>query len=327
MPLMLGPDQTAREKVIMLNSRGSHGGHTGCVRPALGPGTLAFVALACAASSTACAGDDRTRILPPAQVAMDPDVAPVFMTDETTIYEVKKGLQFPILAPDTDLPVSQNNEYDPYDHKPWVSLKDVRVQITWTLSNLDDTAHDVELLIDPWTEFGRYWPGLTLVDPDEGTYLPNLSGIDHYYQLGSTKSGEQSRANGTYTYDDLDELAIDFATTMDLIKYPPTSYPGGEAVDPADQPALLPTYVNHAFDFENLSSKDPLVKPWVPKTVAGLTGIDFGLRTYEQATVALEIVVEVTDLGTGKVRKEGSDDPLLPPTTTIITVGTSGPAM
>ncbi|HTQ04785.1 MAG TPA: hypothetical protein VMI54_13060 [Polyangiaceae bacterium] len=300
---------------------------SGARRPAPGSEALVLLVLGCALASVGCADDGRTRILPPAQVAMAPDVAPVFQTDEMTIYEVKKGLQFPILAPDKAMPASVNGSYAPYDNEPWEQLKDVRVQISWTLSNLDAQDHNVELLIDPWTEFGRYWPGLTLVDPNEGKYLPNLSGIDHYYQLASTDDPDKSRVNGTYTYDDCDELARDFATVMNLIKNPPTSEPGGQALDPADQPALLPTYVNHAFDFENISTKDPLVKQWLPSTIAGLTGIDFGLRTYEQATVALEIVVEVTDQGNDRVRPQGSNAALLPPTQTIITVGTAGPAM
>lgn len=295
--------------------------------PVPGSHALAVFALACALGSAGCSDNGRTRMLPPAQVAMNPDTPAVFKTDEMSIYEVKKGLAFPILAPNRTMPASVNGSYNPYDNEPWEQLEDVRVQISWTISNLDDQDHNVELLIDPWTEFGRYWPGLTLVDPNEGKYLPNLSGIDHYYQLASAKDGDKSRVNGTYTYDDCDELARDFATVMNLIKNPPTTYPGGQAVDPANQPALLPTYVNHAFDFENLSNKDPLVKQWVPSTVAGLTGIDFGLRTYEQATVALEIVVEVTDQGNNRVREQGSSDALLPATTTIITVGTSGPAM
>jgi hypothetical protein len=299
-------------------------GHPGARRPAPGPRTLAVLLLASATASTGCGDDGRTRVLPPAQVAMNPDTPAVFKTDEMKIIEVKKGLEFPILAPDRTMPAGS---YGPYDTEPWVKLEDVRVQISWTISNLDKQPHNVELLIDPWTEFGRYWPGLTLVDPDEGKYLPNLSGIDHYYQLASAEDGDKSRVNGTYTYDDCDELARDFATVMNLIKNPPTSEPGGQPVDPANQAALLPTYVNHAFDFENLSNKDPLVKQWVPSTVAGLTGIDFGLRAYEPSTIALEIVVEVTDQGNDKVRESGSDKPLLAPTTTIITVGTSGPAM
>jgi hypothetical protein len=240
---------------------------------------------------------------------------------------VKKPLAFPIIAPEGALPAPQEGQVEPYGRQPWITLDDVRVQLTWTISNLDDESRVVELLIDPWTEFGRYWPGLTLVDAEDGEYQPNLSGIDRYYLLEKASAGDKSRAHGTYTYDDMDELARDFATAMNLIKFPPTTYPGGGYVEPEDQATLLPTYVNHAFDFQNHSNKDPLVKAWVPATVAGLTGVDFGLRTYEPATIALEIVLEVTDQGTGKVRDEGADDALLPEPQEIITIGTAGPAM
>jgi hypothetical protein len=261
-------------------------------------------------------------MLPPAQVAMYQGLDPTFMMGDTKIYEVKKGLQFPIIAPDQTLPAPTDGTYEPYGREPWITLKDVRVQLSWTVTNLDDVEHNVEVLVDPWTEFGRYWPGLTLVNPDEGTYKPNLSGIDFYYPLARSSAGDKSRINGTYTYDDMDELARDFATVMDLIKFPPTTLPGGQPVDPMQQATILPTYVNHAFDPQNHSNKDPLIKPWLPATAAGLTGVDFGLRAYEPATIALEVVLEVTDQGTGKVREEGAKDALLAPTTTIITVGT-----
>jgi hypothetical protein len=307
-----------------LTARLAFGRACGVGRRGPGPGFGALAVLVSVAATTvACGSDGDTRMLPPAQVAMSPDVPAVFMTDELTIYEVKKGLQFPILAPKNGMPAPADG-YEPYGREPWVTLDDVRVQISWTLTNLDEQQHNVELLVDPWTEFGRYWPGLTLVDADEGEYQPNLSALDQYFPLAPASAGDKSRLHGTFTYDDLDEVARDFATAMNLIKFPPTGYPGGQPVDAADQAALLPTYVNHAFDFENHSNKDPLVKQWVPATVAGLTGIDFGLRTYEQATIALEIVVEVTDQGTGKVQDEGSNDALLAPTTTIITVGSAG---
>jgi hypothetical protein len=312
----------------MLNLRSLRAAKPGSPCPALGSRTLAIGVFALAATGTACSNEDKTRILPPAQVAMTKaDATPIFMTDEMSIYEVKKGLAFPIIAPEGALPAAQAGQFEPYGREPWLTLKDVRVQLTWTVSNLDPEAHNVELLVDPWTEFGRYWPGLTLVDPEEGKYMPNLSGIDHYYPLAGAGAGEKSRAHGTYTYDDMDELARDFATVMDLIKFPPTTYPGGQPVDPADQAAILPSYVNHAFDWLNHSNKDPLVKAWVPTTVAGLTGVDFGLRTYEPATIALEVVLEVTDQGTGKVREEGATDKLLDRTDVIITIGTAGPAM
>jgi hypothetical protein len=103
-------------------------------------------------------------------------------------------------------------------------------------------------------------------------------------------------------------------------------------LDPGEDP--LPGYANHAFHFENRSENDPLVRSWVPQVFAGLTGVDIGLRTSDTGEdpgadpsapaapkIALEVVVEITDLGSGKVRREGAGDILLAPTDQIITVG------
>jgi hypothetical protein len=101
---------------------------------------------------------------------------------------------------------------------------------------------------------------------------------------------------------------------MNLILDPPVD---------ANGESQLPTYVNHAFDSQNRSQNDLLVRRWIPGTIAGLTGIDVGFRTTERARVALEVVVEITDQGTNKVRREGETDALLPPTDVIITIGTT----
>jgi hypothetical protein len=291
--------------------------------PVAGSRALAFTVPALLAlGSVACGEDERTRILDPIQVAMDENVPPIYEDDEMTLYEVKRTITFPIIAPDEDVAASlAGSPMDPYGRKPWITLDDVRVQLSWTITNLDDQEHVVELLVDPANEFGRYYPGMTLVDAEEGEFVPNLSGIDTRYVLAGAKQGKGSRRQGTFTYEDLDELARDFGTVMSLILNPPTSFPGGGMLEEGE--TALPTYVNHAFDTQNHSERDLLVKDWIPKTVAGLTGVDVGLRTTEKARVALEVVIEITDQGTDKVRREGAKDALLPPTDVIITIGTT----
>lgn len=297
--------------------------------PAVGSKALALAL--CAAASTAC-GADETRILPPEQVAMDASAPAIFDDGETTLFEVKKPVLFPIIAPEGGMPGTQDGVYEPYGRMPWITTKDVRVQLTWTLSNLESRRHNVWLLVDPRTEFGRYWPGLTLVDAEDGEYVPNRSGYEYYYSLEGKGAGERSRRHGTLTYDDMDEVASDFATVMNMIKFPPTTGIGGYELEEGESP--LPMYVNHAFHFENRSENDPLVAQWVPSVVAGLTGVDIGLRTSDTSEVggpdqdtpvapkiALEVVVEITDLGSGKVRREGADDLLLESNETIITAG------
>src|SRR5688572_26279267 len=189
-------------------SRKIRAGVSGRGRPAAVPKALVMVGFL-GLGHVGCGGADETRMLPPAQVAMNQTVGPIYSDDEMMIFEVKRGLPFPILAPEAGQQGS-GAATPPYPRAPWITLDDVRVQVSWTVSNLDNVPRNVEVLIDPWTEFGRYWPGLTLIDAENGEYAPNQSGINYYYPLEAASAGEGSRRHGTYTYDDLDELARDF---------------------------------------------------------------------------------------------------------------------
>jgi hypothetical protein len=277
-----------------------------------------------AALSAGCSNEDHQESLPIIQVGMTKDVAPIYDDGEMQIYEVKKGISFPILAP-TDATRGELNKIDaePYGRQPWVTSNDIDVQVTWTISNLDDDQHVVEMLVDPWNEFGRYYPGLQLTDPDNQEYMPNFSGIDKRYIVEGKSAGEASRAHGTYTFSDLTEVATDFSTVMNLIKNPPMLMDQGNPDDMED-PTVI--YTNHAFHWQNRSYNDLLVAPWIPSTVAGLTGLDLGFRTYEKANVAIEVEVEVVDKNGKRLRQKGDEDkPLLRPTREIITVGVAPP--
>ncbi|HXK17552.1 MAG TPA: hypothetical protein VNG33_07110, partial [Polyangiaceae bacterium] len=302
---------------------------SGSVTPTLcGLGVLA-------ALSVGCNAEDQQESLPTLQVGMSctrgadggcvSNVPAIFDDGETQIYEVKKGLAFPILAP-TDVTRGQLNKIDaePYGRQPWVTTDDIDVQVTWTISNLDEEQHVVELLVDPWNEFGRYFPGLQLTDPEEQKYMPNFSGIDKRYIVEGKYSGESSRAHGTYTFSDLAEVATDFATVMDLIKNPPMLLDPSGDPDKMEDPTVI--YTNHAFHWQNRSYNDLLVKPWVPTTIAGLTGLDLGFRTYEPVNVAIEVEVEIVDKNGSRLRQKGDEDkPLLKPSNNIITVGVAPP--
>ncbi len=289
----------------------------GAQRPLLGPSAPMLVGLAAAALLSVGCGDQKEEAsLEPVQVGMTHDVAPIYDDGELVIYEVKKGVAFPILAPsDKKRGELESKDVQPYGRMPWVLVDDVGVQVSWTISNLDPDEHVVELLVDPWNEFGRYYPGLQLTDADNQEFMPNFSGIDKRYIVGGSGSGAASRVHGTYTYSDLSEMATDLATVMGIIANPPEVEGDAEEEDPRV------TYANHAFDWQNRSYRDLLVKKWIPGTIAGLTGLDLGFRTYEPAKVAIEVAVELVDNTGERVRQEGDDSPLLPPTEEIITVG------
>ncbi len=290
----------------------------------LGPGSQA-VALACSMLVIGCGSQEEDRNLPAAEVGLTKDVPPIFDDGELQLFEVKRGLQFPILQPNAEQSAALGKDVQPYGRTPWITDQDVKVQLTWTLSNLDDDGHNVEILVDPWNEFGRYVPGLQLTNASEQKLEPNSSGIDHFYVLEGKGSGEASRRHGTFTFADMDELAIDFATVQAMIKNPPP-LPNGAQQDPDMMTDPLPVYANHAFNFQNRSYDDVLVAPYIPRVIAGLTGIDFGFRTGEKATVALEIAIEIVDSGKGRVATKGETKPMLKATSEVVTVGSPVPA-
>jgi hypothetical protein len=116
----------------------------------------------------------------------------------------------------------------------------------------------------------------------------------------------------------MDEVATDFATVMNILKFGPAADPA----NPDEDPKV--TLANHAFAVENRSFDDPLVAPFVPQVIAGLVGFDIGLRTYEPANLAIELVVEVLDKDSGKVLARDDDAEPIPIPTQYITVGSGG---
>jgi hypothetical protein len=120
---------------------------------------LAFFAFGCGDE------DEQERSLDPRVLGMNSDVAPSYQDQEITLYEVKLPVMLPIREPSrNDMQQLEGRQAPPFPHYPFVLADQVKVQVTWTLSNLDPDEHAVEILIDPWNEFGRYWPGFEEVD-------------------------------------------------------------------------------------------------------------------------------------------------------------------
>ncbi|HKO91556.1 MAG TPA: hypothetical protein VJU61_10410 [Polyangiaceae bacterium] len=278
---------------------------------ALGP-SARLVAASSAIWLIACS-DDSTRHLDPVSVAMigDPSFEPVYDDEELVIYEAKTSLRLPVIAPrPAQLASLSSDSSDPFERMPWVRSDQLQVQVSWTLSNLDPGPHNVWVMLDPWNEFGRYEPAVHVSD-DEA--VRDLSGIDMLFLLPGVEAdgaeAAEPRIVGTFTFEDMDELARDFATVFKILN---DAVPAGE--DEEDPRATL---VNHAFNVRDRSYNSPLLRPYQPSVVPGLVGFDFGLRTSEHANIALEIVVEVRDLA-GRIAEPDETAPLLEPPAEVI---------
>lgn len=276
---------------------------------------LRLLLVAAGVLGAAGCSDDETRRLAPVSVALADTVPPIYDDGELTIYEAKTSLMLPIIAP-TDAEMSELGDApsDPFERQPWIASDDVAVQVTWTLSNLDADDHSVWVMIDPYNEFGRYEPAITVTDEEA---VRDLSGIDMLFLLPGTEQPEAvestPRIVGTFTFDDMDELARDFATVFKILR---DAVPVDETED--DPRATL---VNYAFNVRNRSYNSPLLDPYSPLVVPGLVGFDFGVRTSEPANVALEIVVEVRDQRGNRVAARGQTARLLEPPGEVISAG------
>jgi hypothetical protein len=267
-------------------------------------GAVATLALAGCSGST-------TRNLDPANLALTAKMAPAYDDGELTLYESYIGVNLPVRQPSqADLASVPKGAVGPFDHHPWVTTGDVKCQLTWTLANMDPKAKDgpesltVEVLIDPWNEFGKYVPGIT-VQGDNA--VPNLSGYDEAYDLPFQGGGRSSRIEHTTSFDDIDEVATDFATAINILtKVKPTpAADGGDGDDPRVG------LVNHVFNLQNRTGSDPLTDGYVPPVIPALVGFNLGLRTTQKANLVIEYTIEMVDDEGNRVVEEGRHDATL----------------
>jgi hypothetical protein len=255
----------------------------------------------------ACATTDGNQVTSPTVLGMDDKIPPYFDDGQTTIYEVQVPVHMPIRQP-TAAESSALGKSDPYPHAPFVAVGDIRTEIRFTLTNLDDKTTNIELLVDPWNEFVRYKPGIQVVSDEQTT--PDFSGWDKFIPLHA-----KERLQGTITADDTRELAVDLATVYNI----------NATVTPTKDTNLNALF-NHTFNPQNRSNGyDPLIAPYIPAVVPAMIGFDLGLRaTADEGgaapNIAIEVQVDVVDTSSAgnKVIRTGSTDaPMQMPTTIL----------
>jgi hypothetical protein len=224
--------------------------------------------------------------------------APYYSDGNLTLYEVQIPVPFPVRRPTSAerQALGGRPKGTPYSHMPFLLASNETVEVHFVISNIDTVKHDVWLLIDPWNEFVRYRPGVTVVDQD--VTVPNQS-----FEPGGPgfPLGPQSRVEGTITTDDMHELAIKLASTENYLAGVQAMAAAAAAMDAGgatmDNSLSATAIANHIMDSQNHSNtQDPLYDPWIPPIIAGLTGFDLGLRTEEPANVAVEITIDVQDV-------------------------------
>jgi hypothetical protein len=266
-----------------------------------------------------CSDNTTNQVTKPIELGMTDKMAPYYSDQQLTLYQAQLPVQLPVRRPtDTELSaLSKPVPGTPYPRAPFISVEDESVEVHYTISNIDDKQHTVWLLIDPWNEFVRWNPGVTVVSDEETT--PNW-GYDLAFVVPA-----MSRIDGTLTPDDTHEIAIKLASVENLLASPQAKAAAAASMPDGGAAANMPTngfdptaYANNIFNPQNRSNgNDPLYMPWIPAEIAGLTGFDLGIRTTEPANVAVEITMQIQDLQGNRFVATDSTDPQLgrPPKT------------
>jgi hypothetical protein len=246
-----------------------------------------------------CADGSADQVTQPVDVGMTDKTPPYYSDGQLTLYQVQIPVQLPVrkmTAADLRA-VGATPPGTPYPRGVFLHAGDESVEVRFTISNIDDAAHDIWLLIDPWNEFVRWRPGVTVINDE--TTLPNFG-----YDMEFTVPGKQ-RLEGTITADDIHEIAIKLAAVENLLASPPQAM--------AARGFDVTQISNNIFNPQNRSNsvpRDLLYTPWIPPVVAGVTGFDLGLRTTEPANVAVEVTIDVQDLrGDRFVPQDKTSDP------------------
>jgi hypothetical protein len=236
---------------------------------------LGFATVAGVLLVAGCEGStNATGELAPVVVSMSSTAAPYYSSEELTIYWEEMPVSLPVKKG-----TGMEANAAPYPSAPYLLTGDYQLQINYTVTNLDNVENAVWVTMNPWNQFVRYDPGVTIVSDDETE--PNLPGTSRPIVLPA-----KGRVQGSFTTDDMTDLATKLDIAMDIMTH----------TFGMDAPYPAATLVQHDFDDQfRVNDGDALMAPYIPKLLAGMTGFDLGILSYYQADVALEIQMQLID--------------------------------
>jgi hypothetical protein len=199
------------------------------------------------------------------QVAITEDTPPALSIDEeAALFIVETHAELPVRAPNAAERTALARASQPFPRLPWVERDDIAIQVDFTLTNLDNEPHNIDVILNGANEFHEYVPRVLM---DDEQAIPLHSQWERRYDLAP-----RQRLAATVREEELDEMAVDLATVVN-------GAPNSDEI----------VY------FENNSASDKRAQPFIPKVIPGLTALRFGLRATEASNVLLEVSVRVRD--------------------------------
>ena len=143
------------------------------------------------------------------QLALTNDTTPALQTQGGALFIVETHAWLPVRTPNAEERSALNVQGDraqPFPRLPWVARDDIPIQVDFTLTNLDDKKHNIDVILNGANEFWEYWPGIVM---DEEDAIPLHSQWEKRYDLGP-----QQRVAESVREEELDEMAVDLATVV-----------------------------------------------------------------------------------------------------------------
>jgi hypothetical protein len=215
------------------------------------------------------AGDGDEKLIQVALTAMTP---PAVRGEEGgALYIVETRVELPIRQPSASQLAARDaaaRTYQklPFPRLPWVERGELELQVDFSLSNLADERHEIDVIVNGANEFDEYVPTVAVIDEDP---VPLHSQWEWRFTLQA-----KQRLTRTIREDELDELAVDLAT---VVNGAPNS----------DQIVYR----------ESKSASDPRSQPYIPEIIPSLVALRLGLRATEAAPILLEATIRVRDVG------------------------------
>jgi hypothetical protein len=202
-------------------------------------------------------------------LAMTEATPPYVAAEDATLYLVERRIELPVREPPQEeirrLRQEARGQELPFDRLPWVERGDYEIEIDWSLSNLEDRAVSVDIVINGFNEFHEFVPTVIVDDED---VIPRFSQWERSLRLEPFE-----RRRGTIREAELDEAAVDLATVAN----------GAPNADQVMHP-------------QNHSSTDRRVQPFIPSVIPALTGVRLGLRAEGASNLVLEATVRARDV-------------------------------
>lgn len=219
-------------------------------------------AVVAALAPLGCGTAPETRTWGPFVVAMTEATPAVLAGPEASLFQVRRPIAFPIKQRPEGLQATPG-----YRRPVWITPDQLRTQLSYVITNLEDRELQLELLVDGWNGGFYYSPQARVVDQDieaDRSCVQRLMIVP-----------PKGRLEGRVSFDDFERMAIALAGMTNT---------QGRAPNPF-----------HLLDPTTKLYESPLSKPFIPSVIESILGFDLSLRSTAAVRVAVEATVEALD--------------------------------